>query len=483
MLPDRASEQRDWLNSMNKGQQKFQQGRFAEAIDAFSQATRLLPLRVESWVNLGAALLEAGRFESSASTLQKAIAISPDFMMSHMMLGDALRQLGLSNHSLASYRKAVSLKRTPAGLNKLACALRSRREVNEAKALYREAIGMAPAFTLAQVNLATLYVEMSRFEEASTQLNALAKLTLAPVEREEVEKSKLSLSEYYHLKEPLAVLGAENNPAPLEDALANMPTATRKVDEDALKSVRRYLEATNNLSTHPVISGIELPGDWLLIEAMFMVPMVSSVNGYLEIKAQIGNGEKPAGDLLESLNMEAAILAARKTRQDLRDPVKAELHLRHWHALACKDVPGFFPGHFKYTQNWSARSPTLKRVEPALAGSTFRHFIDDIYCSLEPGLLRAAIVWIAVCNLHPFTDGNGRVGLNWLNRELEWAGLMPALFTRELGIKGELGEANKAVRNGDGDLSPVLAVITRAQGFAVSFCNELDLCDREDQTA
>lgn len=198
MLTDRASEQRDWLNSMNKGQQKFQQGRFAEAIDAFSQATRLLPLRVESWVNLGAALLEAGRFESSASTLQKAIAISPDFMMSHMMLGDALRQLGLSNHSLASYRKAVSLKRTPAGLNKLACALRSRREVNEAKALYREAIGMAPAFTLAQVNLATLYVEMSRFEEASTQLNALAKLTLAPVEREEVEKSKLSLSEYYH---------------------------------------------------------------------------------------------------------------------------------------------------------------------------------------------------------------------------------------------------------------------------------------------
>jgi Fic/DOC family len=171
--------------------------------------------------------------------------------------------------------------------------------------------------------------------------------------------------------------------------------------------------------------------------------------------------------------MEAAIVAARDSGEYLVDPVKAELHLRHWHALACREVAGFLPGHFKYTQNWSTRSPTLKRVEPDLTSGTFRHFITAMYPTLKPGLLRAAVVFIAVCDLHSFADGNGRVAMIWLNRELEWAGLMPALFRRDLSLKGELGDAMKAVRTNGGDLAPLVAVITRAQHYALEFCAEL----------
>ena len=204
-----------------------------------------------------------------------------------------------------------------------------------------------------------------------------------------------------------------------------------------------------------------------------MIPMVNTVSEYLEIKIKKGEEEKATGALLESVNMEAAIQEARKTREDLHDPIKAELHMRHWHALAGREVPGFFPGHFKYTQNRTGTNPALKRVEPALASSTFRYFISDIYTDLEPGLIRAAIVWMTVCNLHPFSDGNGRVAMNWLNRELEWAGLMPTLFSSELGLKGELGKAMKVVRTNDGDLSPVLTVISKAQNYSVAFCNQL----------
>ena len=157
----------------------------------------------------------------------------------------------------------------------------------------------------------------------------------------------------------------------------------------------------------------------------------------------------------------------------MQDPVKAELHLRHWHALACADVTGFQPGHFKYTQNWTTRSPTLKRVDPALASGTFRHFISEMYPAVPPGLPRAAVVWMAVCDLHPFADGNGRVALTWLNRELEWAGLMPALFRRDLGLKGELGDALKEARINGGDLSPLIAAITKAQHYAGEFCAAL----------
>lgn len=470
-MSSQTTEQQDWLNSMNAGARSFQQGRFADAANTFSQATKIFPERVESWINLGAALLEDKRFEASAAALQKAISINPKLMISHMMFGDALRQLGLSAQSLASYRTAVSLQRTPMGLNKLACALRAKREVIEAEALFRESIQLEPDFTLAKVNLATLHIEMLQFEEAKTQLNALAKRNLPPAEREEIAKSRLVLSEYFRLRESLTVLSTENNPAALEIALANTPTG--EVDEDALKTIRSYIKAANDVTNQPSIVGADLPGEWPFIEAMFMVPMVNTVSEYLEIRAKKSEDVKATGAMLESVNMEAVVQAARKTRQDLNDPIKAELHLRHWHALASREVEGFFPGHFKYTQNWTANTPTLKRVEPALASSTFRYFISDMLPGLKPGLIRAAIVWMAVCNLHPFADGNGRVALSWLNRELEWAGLMPALFPIELGLKGEFGDAMKAVRKNDSDLSPVLAVISKAQSYAVEFCNEL----------
>ena len=456
---------------MNEGARNFQHGRFGDAAGTFSQATKIFPERVESWINLGAALLEDKRFDASATALQKAISINPKLMLSHMMFGDALRQLGLSAQSLASYRAAVSLQRTPMGLNKLACALRAKREVIEAEALFREAIRLQPDFTLAEVNLATLHIEMFQFEEAKIQLSALAKRKLSPTEREEVAKSRLVLSEYFRLKEPLAVLSTENNPVALEIALTNTPSG--EVDEDALKTIRSYIKAANDVTNQPSTLVADLPGEWPFLEAMFMVPMVNTVSEYLEIRAKKGEGEKATGALLESVNMEAVIKAARTTRLDLHDPIKAELHLRHWHALACREVPGFFPGHFKYTQNFTANTPTLKRVEPALASSTFRYFISDIYPGLKPGLTRAVIVWMTVCNLHPFADGNGRVAMSWLNRELEWAGLMPALFPSALSLKGELGEAMKAARTSDADLSPVFAVIARAQSYAVAFCKEL----------
>ena len=61
----------------------------------------------------------------------------------------------------------------------------------------------------------------------------------------------------------------------------------------------------------------------------------------------------------------------------------------------------------------------------------------------------------------------------WLNRELEWAGLMPVLFHRDLGLKGEFGKAMQAVRTNGGDLSPLVAVIVSAQRYALEFCAQL----------
>ena len=80
---------------------------------------------------------------------------------------------------------------------------------------------------------------------------------------------------------------------------------------------------------------------------------------------------------------------------------------------------------------------------------------------------------MAIADLHVFADGNGRVAYTWLNRELEWAGLMPGLFHKKLGLEGELRKARRAVRASGGELSPMVAVITSAQLYAREFCAEL----------
>jgi hypothetical protein len=105
--------------------------------------------------------------------------------------------------------------------------------------------------------------------------------------------------------------------------------------------------------------------------------------------------------------------------------------------------------------------------------------MEEIYMNIPHGLPRAMIVLMAVCDMHPFADGNGRTALIWLNRELEWAGLMPALFDRKLGFKGELGRAMMHVRSQPNDFSPLVTVIKRGQIFARDFCERLDLVSDE----
>lgn len=49
---------------------------------------------------------------------------------------------------------------------------------------------------------------------------------------------------------------------------------------------------------------------------------------------------------------------------------------------------------------------------------------------------------------------------------------MPALFSKQLGIVGELGKAEVEVRKNGGDLTPLLVVIKQAQQHARDFCVE-----------
>lgn len=472
-MKQEPTQQQAWLGHMKAGMQFFQQGRHGDAAQAFAGAAKLQPERVESWINFASALLELKRFDEASVAVKRAISLQPENMVSHLILGDVQRLRSNLSEAVASYRKAVAIQRTPLSLNKLACALRAETEGDEAQELYQEVLRMNPDYTVARVNLATLQIIRGRYQEAETQLNALAELPLPDDERSEVDSSRLALSEYFRLNQAITSLVVDADSVPLEAALRGAPEGALQADEEILGRFTQFAESVSSVPTPSALEGGELPAEWPLIEAMHMIPQVHSVGEYLEVKAELEAGLEAAGGLLESTNMEAAVHAARAAKGDLQDPAKAELHLRHWHALACRNIPMLLPGHFKYAQNRLGGSQMLHLVDPALASGTFRHFIKEIYHDLPPGLARAAVVYMAVCDMQAFADGNSRVALTWLNRELEWAGLMPALFDGDLGIKGKLGDAMREVRKNKGDVAPIYAVIIDAQLYAREFCTEL----------
>ena len=459
---------------MQIGKQRFGQGLIVDAVAAFAQAVHITPSRVEGWVNLSSSQLAAGNFESAVTAASKAIDLNPKLMVAHMMLGDALRETNRWEEALSAYLLAVKLERSPPALNRLACALRARSQPLKAEALYLEAINSAPQFTLAKVNLATLNAELHRVEQAKEQLEKLSTIELPGAERQEVNTTLALLKEQIRLQPGLTELLNQNNTEPLLELLKAVPEELQDTDAPVLQTIKRYKAPALKINGTSDQCPLALPADWPMIEALFMIPVIDTVDDYLAIQRALELGEPASTDLLESLNMEPAIRAARMSQQAMLDPILAECQLRLWHALACADIPGLYPGHFKYTQNKTRANRERKPAEPIKTAGTVRSYITDIYPNLPAGLPRGLASWMAISDIHAFADGNGRIALTWLNRELEWAGETPVIFNRDDGIGGEISATANEARSHGGDISRLLPVIRRAQARTVQFCEELN---------
>ena len=463
-----------WLKVMHRGQKNYRRGKLNEALGQFRTAIRIAPSRAEGWVNLGVTLMETGQLADAAASLTKALGLNPQLMQGHLAMGDVLRLDGKWERAIAAYNSAITLQRTPEGLNKLACALRVVRKLDEAEALYSEALRMNSEFTLARVNLASVQVELNRFEEADQQLRALSGLKLSAEEQEEVDSTRIALRQFRQLKPAIDILINNNDPAALYEDLLATPESQLQIDQEVVAGIRGYVEAAKQLPDHRAADQLQLPEEWPLIEALFMIPYVESVTEYRKIRTQLSGPDKPQGDLLESVNMEAVVIAAGAARHELNDPVKAELNLRYWHALATRDVPNMLPGQFKITRNLVVGHEHRRRVQPHLVAGTLRHYFKEIYPSLAPGVPRGLVTMMAISDIHPFADGNGRLAQTLLNRELEWADQMPVLFTRQMGIAGgRFTDATREMRLNRGSISDVVTVIREGQQYARDFCAEL----------
>lgn len=135
--------------------------------------------------------------------------------------------------------------------------------------------------------------------------------------------------------------------------------------------------------------------------------------------------------------------------------------LRSHHALMLARRPAANPGSFKEKPN-QAGGTTF--VHPDLVEGTLREGFRYLK-PLTAGLARAIFTMFLISEVHPFTDGNGRVGRVFLNAELTAAGQQRV--TIPLSYRDEYLQGLRALSR-NGNPRPLVRVLDFAQQYAAA---------------
>jgi fido (protein-threonine AMPylation protein) len=133
--------------------------------------------------------------------------------------------------------------------------------------------------------------------------------------------------------------------------------------------------------------------------------------------------------------------------------------MRAFHARIMAGRPEEHPGEFKTTAN---RAGNTEFVSPRRVRGTLQRGYER-YESLEGGFRRAAFAMFLIAEVHPFSDGNGRVARALANAELSATGeqrLMIPIVYRE----DHMGALRAMSRRGAP--TPLIRTLSRAQSWA-----------------
>jgi len=132
--------------------------------------------------------------------------------------------------------------------------------------------------------------------------------------------------------------------------------------------------------------------------------------------------------------------------------------LKSRHFALLESRPEAMPGQFKEEVN---RAGQTTFVAPELVRGTLLKGMDP-YWALEPGPARAIYMLFLVSEIHPFTDGNGRVSRIMMNSELVSAGLARVIIP--IVFRGDYLQALRALSRTQNP-EPLIRVSMFAQRF------------------
>lgn len=218
---------------------------------------------------------------------------------------------------------------------------------------------------------------------------------------------------------------------------APLPPSRPALAQDAW--LQRNQDAERALARLSAVAGLAPSVDWLLYSAIRKEALLTSqIEGTQATLMDLfddeaGLGVNNADDVEEVTNY---LRAFRLVREQLRSPDGLPISVRllcDAHRLLLDGVRGAGkqPGELRRSQNWIGGARPGKAVfvppppeqVPALLGD-LEHFIHEAKPTLPP-LVKVALVHAQFETIHPFLDGNGRIGRLLIAALIEHWGLLP----------------------------------------------------------
>lgn len=471
----------DLKQLFDAGARLFQQRRFEEACRTFQRAAALAPGSAPAWCNLAAACIELRQPAQALAAAERAIALDPAFAPAHANRGDALR---LGQHDLGkcrdAYQRAVQLQpRSPDLLNKLGTTLQALGELDAAGEAYARALALAPGHRLARLNYGCLLILQQRSARArELAQQGLALPGIGASERREFGAALEIIDRNLALEPVLQRALADAAPGEFIVAAAAAPHVHGHDARLAACVAGCLKRLPGNDATHSRVDRVPDPVSDAL-EAHYSAHLGDDAAAarrtlaFLDAWGDSGRETLPSSITaaqLDAWNYYRAIRHHRAVHHGIACGSHAVAPwLRYWHAWLASHRPELGPGQLKAFPNSVIVDSHVERTEPALVEGTLA-FIHARCAALPPGAARAALVYYVIADVHPFADGNGRLGRFLMNRELEAAALSPVVTPARL--KAPFGGLLEAIRR-QCDLAPFVAWLASCDAYTHGIRAEL----------
>jgi Flp pilus assembly protein TadD len=384
------------------------------------------------WIALGVAHSMLDAHAQAVEATAHAVTLAPRISAVRVAHGDVLRVSGDLESARRAYAKGVELAPDDAdALNKLAGAERMARDFDAAAMHLARALEIAPGHPYAIVNFGTLALERGDAATARERLAAAMRLPRLPRDAAEEAASALAmLDEHAALQPALESALAEHSPAPLEAAL-RARGAPRRRDEKVIAALDAFIERAAREAPIDDAFAPGTPGNaaWPAIEAHHNFRRLGDGGTIEQTIALVARAPEDVADVASREIVDYADVVARRGTDPFApaDGVAWEAWLRWTHARLIGAHPAFWPGQIKPVNNLLPDNPRTRRTEPVDVPGTLRTVMTNIDAALPPGAWRACLYYLAIIEIHPFQDGNGRLGRYLLNRTLVGLGRYPAL--------------------------------------------------------
>lgn len=151
----------------------YREGDFIRALQELVKASEINPSDKHIWNALGLAYRERKLYKESEEAFKKAISIDEKFSDAYNNLGVLYMQENRYNEAIKCFQQAVGniFYTTPEfAYNNMGLAYQSLKNYVEAEKSFKEAVLTNPSFVPAYINLAKLYIEQNRINDAEKLL-------------------------------------------------------------------------------------------------------------------------------------------------------------------------------------------------------------------------------------------------------------------------------------------------------------------------